>query len=98
MLNSKVNVAIQLLPKVKPEEVYPQIDKAIAIIKQSGIRHKVCPFETVMEGDYDEIMTIVKKIQEICLRDGAEETLVNLKIQAGNNKDILISDKSGKYE
>lgn len=98
MLNNKVNVAIQLLPKVNPDEVYPQVDKAIAIIKESGVTYKVCPFETVMEGDYDEIMKIVKTIQETCLNNGAEETLVYLKIQAGNNKDILISDKTGNYE
>jgi uncharacterized protein YqgV (UPF0045/DUF77 family) len=98
MENYKINAAIQVLPKVAPESVYPLIDKAIEEIQNSGIKYRVCPFETVVEGDYEEIMLLLKKISEKCLHEGADEVLLNLKIQIGRDYDIKISDKMHKYD
>lgn len=93
----KVNVAVQLLPFTEKSKVYPIVDKAIEVIKSSGIKHVVTPFETVLEGDYDAIMDVVKKIQEAAFDAGAENILVNLKIQNSKLADALIEDKTGKY-
>lgn len=98
MHTHRVNVAIQLLPLTKTEKVFPLVDKAIEIIRSSGVKHVVCPFETVMEGDYTQIMNIVATIQEACLNDNAEDLIINLKIHIGKNKDIYISDKTDKYQ
>ncbi len=94
----QVNVAIQLLPLTDKNSVYPIVDKAIEVIKASGIKHVVTPFETVLEGDYDAIMEVVKKIQEAAFKAGAENILVNLKIQNSKTADALIEDKTGKYK
>lgn len=97
MSDYKVNVAIQVLPMVAPDDVYPLVDKAIEVIHASGLKYKVCPFETVVEGKYDEIMNVLKTVQETCMESGAEELLINLKMQIGKNKDIRITDKIDKY-
>ena len=76
-----VNVAMQILPKAKEIDSCEIIDKAIDVIKKSGIKYQVCPFETVMEGTYDEIMEIAKMAQDKCFEIGAEEIIVNFKIQ-----------------
>ncbi len=94
----KVNVAVQLLPFTEKSQVYPIVDKAIEEIKASGIKHVVTPFETVLEGDYDAIMEVVKKIQEAAFNAGAENILVNLKIQNSKSTDAVIEDKTGKYQ
>lgn len=97
MLN-QVNVAFQILPWSKSKHPYEIVDKAIEIIKDSGIRYRVCPFETVMEGQYDEIMDLIKKIQVICLEYGADNIISNIKIQVDKQKDVTIEDKTGKYD
>lgn len=56
-----VNIAIQVIPIAKNKDLYPLVDKAIEVIQQSGVKYQVCPFETVMEGRYDQLMEIVKK-------------------------------------
>ena len=95
---SKVNIALQILPKSKTEDAYSLVDKAIQVIHDSGIKYKVCPFETVMEGEYDELMGIVKRVQDTCLEKGADEMMVYLKIQRNKDRDVSIEDKMEKYE
>jgi uncharacterized protein YqgV (UPF0045/DUF77 family) len=97
MLN-KVNVALQVLPSSKEIHPYDIVDIAIKIIEESGIKFRVCPFETVMEGDYEVIMDIVKKIQIECLNSGADSMISNLKIQVDKFKDVRIEDKTAKYD
>ena len=94
----RVNVALQVLPSSKEKHPYTIVDKAIEIIKNSGIKYRVCPFETVLEGNYDEIMDVVREIQFTCLDEGAEHMISFLKIQVHRDRDITIEEKIGKYE
>jgi uncharacterized protein (TIGR00106 family) len=93
-----VNVAIQVLPQTETKKAYDLVDDAIEVIKNSGLKYKVCPFETVVEGPYDLIMETVEKMQQTCFENGAEELLVYLKIQNRHNADVAIHEKMHKYE
>jgi uncharacterized protein YqgV (UPF0045/DUF77 family) len=94
----QVNVALQVLPTSGTKHPYAIVDRAIEIIHASGVKYRVCPFETVMEGDYDTIMEVVRKIQLECLDFGAESMISNLKIQISRDEDVRMEDKTGKYE
>lgn len=92
-----INAALQILPQTKNNNVYAVIDKVIDIIKNSGITYEVCPFETVMEGEYDKIMEVIKQAQETCFNNGADEVLVYIKIQNRDSEDVHIEEKMHKY-
>lgn len=94
----KVNVALQVLPTSKDKHPYDIVDKAIEVIEASGLKYKVCPFETVIEGDYDQIMDVIRKVQLTCLAEGANHLISFMKIQIDRDKDVTIEDKIGKYE
>ena len=94
----QVNISLQILPNSNSKHPYDIVDKAIEVIKHSGIKYRVCPFETVMEGDYDTIMEIIKKIHSTCLDFGAESCFSYVKIQIDKNKDVTIEDKTNKYD
>lgn len=96
-MKNKVNIALQVLPQSKTKNSYAIVDKAIEVIHNSGIKYQVCPFETVMEGSYDEIMEVVKKVQEICYTEGAEKMMTYIKIQSNAENDVTIEDKMEKY-
>lgn len=98
MIDKKINVAIQVLPRAASIGTYEMVDRAIEVIQQSGLKYVVCPFETVVEGPYDEVMALVKQVQEVVYAYGAEEIITNLKIQTHSNQDVLIGDKIDKYE
>lgn len=92
-----VNLAIQVLPSGKQENIYPIVDKAIEVIQKSGVNYTVCPFETVMEGEYEQLMKIVQEVQQACFNAGADNLITNIKIQQSKNKNVFINDKIGKY-
>jgi uncharacterized protein YqgV (UPF0045/DUF77 family) len=92
----KINAAIQLLPLDSSENKFAVIDKAIALIKESGLSFQVCPFETVVEGESVVIYDLLRAIQETTLNNGCSELLLNVKIHAAN-KDLLFADKLKNY-
>ena len=96
-MNKTVNIALQILPTSKTIHPYTLVDKAIETIANSGLRYKVTPFETVMEGKYDDIMKVVKQAQEACYAAGAESLMTYIKIQSSVG-DVSIEDKMEKYE
>ncbi len=91
-MKHQVHIAIQVVP-VSREHPYPIIDKAIEVIKNSGLEYRVGAMETVMQGDYDRIMNVVKEAQEVCLAGGADEVVVTLKVHARRNGDVSWEEK-----
>ena len=97
-MGNTINLAIQVLPTSGTADAYSLVDKAIEVIQRSGLRYRVCPFETVLEGDYDTVMQVVNEAQQSCFDGGAEELLVNIKIQRRKDRDVHIEEKTGKYD
>lgn len=91
-----VNIALQILPTSTTKHPYSIVDEAIKIIANSGLKYKVTPFETVIEGDYDEVMQIAKHAQEACYAAGADSLMTYVKIQSSKT-DVSIEDKMEKY-
>lgn len=96
-MQNLVNISLQILPNSKNKDSYDIVDQAIAVIEQSGLKYTVCPFETVMEGDYDKIMSVIKEVNLKCLEYGADSIFANIKMQIRKNSDVLIEDKMEKY-
>lgn len=92
----QINAAIQLLPIGAKENKFEIIDKAIALIQESGLHYKVCPFETVVEGHSDAIYALIHKIQVETLGSQCNELLINIKIHAAT-RDLSFSEKLEKY-
>jgi uncharacterized protein YqgV (UPF0045/DUF77 family) len=92
----QINAALQLLPLVTDEHRYAVVDKAIALIRKSGLNYQVCPFETVVEGSPDAVYSLIKQIQTEILQMGCEELILNIKIHAAN-RDLSFSEKLEKY-
>ncbi len=92
----KINAAIQLLPIGAKENKYELIDKAIALIHNSGLNYKVCPFETVVEGSTESVYKLIQSIQTETLKHNCEELLINIKVHAAN-RDLSFNEKLEKY-
>ena len=88
------SVAIQVLPKVNSdEEVIRIVDEVIAYIKSTGLNYFVGSCETSIEGDYDELMDIVKECQKIAVRAGAKSVSAYVKINYRPEGDVLTIEK-----
>ena len=88
------SVAIQTLPEAKDdEELIRIVDEVIAYIKRTGLKCYVGPFETAIEGDYDELMDIVKECQHIAVRAGAPSVLAYIKVDYRPEGDVLTIER-----
>ncbi len=97
-MENNIHLAIQIIPlKTNQQNLYSIIDKAIDVIDQSGLTYQVCAMETVIEGKYDQVMAVAKKAQEIAMKEGAEELIVNIKLHIRKDGDVTWSEKMEKY-
>lgn len=88
------SVAIQVLPKVNDdEEVIRIVDEVIDYIRSTGLHYYVGPCETSIEGDYDQLMDIIKECQKIAVRAGADSVSAYVKINYRPKGDVLTIER-----
>lgn len=88
------SVAIQVLPQVSSdEEVIRIVDEVIDYIKSTGLKYYVGPCETAIEGDYDQLMEIVKNCQLIAVKAGAPKVSSYVKISFAPEGGVLTIDQ-----
>ena len=93
---ANVNLSLQVLPVVPDNEIYYVVDQVIEMIKATGLKYVVGPFETSIEGELDELFEIVKKAQTICTDLGAERVVSIVKIDY-KEEGVTIDEKVSKY-
>ena len=91
-----VNVSLQVLPVVPEDRIYPVVDKVIELIAASGAKYEVGPMETTMEGEYDQLMDVVREAQELCVREGAARVVSVVKIDYKPGG-VTMAEKVGRY-
>ena len=93
------NVAIQVLPGVQDDdEIVRIVDEVIDYIRSTGVNYYVGPCETAMEGDYEELMDIVKHCQYIAIKAGAPNVMSYVKITyKPDGEELTIERKVSKH-
>ena len=94
------SIAIQVLPEAENDlQLCQRVDAVIDYIKSTGLSYYVGPCETSIEGDYDELMDIVKECQHVAVRAGAPKVSAYVKIVYRPEGEILtIDQKISKYQ
>lgn len=92
----QTNVGLQILPFSKEKGSYELVDKAIEAIQQSGVKYEVDALETVMEGELDDLLEIVKRTIYATVDAGADEVAAEVKIHF-RPQGTSIEEKVGKY-
>lgn len=98
MHNHTINAAIQLLPIVQDRHPYGWVDEAIAVIKDSGIKHEVGPFATVIEGSYIDVMNVVHAVNQKLVELNCSEWITSVQIQIRSNGPITGEEKTAKFQ
>ena len=56
---------ISMWPMDKGESVSPYVAQVLDVIDRSGLPYKLGPLGTCIEGEYDEVMAVVKQCFEV---------------------------------
>ena len=92
-----INASIQIVPIVQDRHPYLWVDDCIEIIRQTGIRYEVGPFATVLEGNYEEVMQVIRSVNEFLYSKGCSEWITNLQIQIRSAGPVTGEEKTGKF-
>ena len=57
--------------------VSSHVAKAAKIIDESGLDYRINPMATVVEGEIDEVLDLIKKCHQVVMED-AERVLINV--------------------
>lgn len=96
----KCAVAIQYLPMdaTSDEETCRIVDEVIAYIDSTGIDYYVGPFETTIEGTYEQCMEVLRSCQMVGAQAGCAHAMTYAKIEYRSEGDVMSTDrKIGKY-
>jgi uncharacterized protein YqgV (UPF0045/DUF77 family) len=94
MTDHNIALGIQIIPLRTEKHAYDLIDEAISVIQNSGIKHSITPFETVMEGKYDDLMSIAAQAQKAVIDAGADECLIYYRIHIRTTGDVSFEEKN----
>ena len=90
----KASIALQVLPLSQGIDRIAVIDQVIAYLQTQGVAMVVTPFETVLEGEFAELMRILKEALEVA-GQGADNVFANVKRNIGEI--LSIDEKLEKY-
>jgi uncharacterized protein (TIGR00106 family) len=74
-------VEVSVVPLGRPDTSLSDfIARAIAVLRESGLPYDLTAMGTIISGDLDEIMAVVRKMHECCFEAGAPRVLTTVKI------------------
>ena len=92
-----VMIEFSVLPVGTGVSLSPIIARVLEIVDKSGVTYKINPMGTVLEGSWDEVMSIVKQCHTEAMKD-AERVVTSVKIDDRKGKEIRIKKKIESLE
>jgi uncharacterized protein (TIGR00106 family) len=90
-------VEFTIIPIGAGSSLGDQLAEALKIVDASGLPYKVNPMGTVVEGEWDEIMKLIKKCHRTVMKH-AERAVTTISIDDRKNKHRRIEEKVKSIE
>lgn len=86
-----------IIPIGSGSSIGNQLATALKIVDESGMSYKVNPMGTVVEGDWEEIVALVKKCHDEIMKK-EERVLISITIDDRKGKPNRIEEKVSSIE
>jgi len=90
-------VEFSIIPLGKGASVSIVIARVLKIVMDSGVKYKANPMGTVIEGEWDEMMELVKKCHDEAMKD-ADRVVTSIKIDDYKGKGYRLEKKLESVE
>ncbi len=90
-------VEFSVVPVGTGVSISPHIAKVLRIVAESGLPYKANPMGTVLEGEWDTVMTVVRKCHDVVMKD-SERALTTITIDDRKGKESRIQKKLESVE
>lgn len=85
-------VQLSILPISEERHLAEPIAKAVKIIHDSGLEYRLTPMGTLIKGEWQEVMAVVRKCHE-AVREDFDRVKTHIKIDDVKDRDISFDDK-----
>jgi len=92
-----VLLEFSMSPLGKSESVGKYVSRSLEIIDQSGVEYRLNPMGTVLEGEWDDVMDVVRKCYE-CMRKDCNRISCTIKVDYRKGKNGRLSGKVASVE
>jgi uncharacterized protein (TIGR00106 family) len=92
-----VLLEFSMTPLDKGESVSEYVSRSLEIISQSGVDYRLNPMSTVLEGEWDEVMGVVKQCYEKMSSD-CKRITCGIKIDYREGKSGRLESKVASVE
>jgi len=92
-----VMVEFSVVPVGKGVSLSTVVARVLGIVAKSGVRYKANPMGTVLEGSWDEVMSVVKNCHDEVMKE-AERAMTSIKIDDRKGVDSRIEKKLASVE
>ncbi len=92
-----VLLEFSMTPLDKGESVGDYVARSLDIVDKSGLDYRLNPMGTVLEGEWDEVMDVVKKCYERMSQD-CSRISASIKIDARRNQSGRLAGKIDSVE
>ncbi len=86
-----------IVPMGKGTSVSPIISRVLKIVAESGVSYKANPMGTVLEGDWESVMGLIRRCHEEAMTD-SERVITNIRIDDRRGGGQRIEKKLGSVE
>ena len=90
-------IEFSVIPISAGESMGNQIAKVLKIVDESGLPYKANPMGTVIEGNWDEVMTIIKKCHQEVIKS-SPRIITSISIDDRPGKPNRITEKLKSVE
>ena len=90
-------VNFSIVPIGKGRSLSTQVAEVLRIVSESGINYKLHAMGTILEGDWDKIMNLIKKCHKRILKD-SDRVLTTITIDDHKGRTGRISGKVSSVE
>ena len=92
-----VLLEFSMSPMDKGESVSSYVSRSLKIISESGVDYRLNPMGTVLEGEWDEVMAVVKQCYEK-MRSDCKRITCSIKIDYRHEKKDRLETKMSSVE
>jgi len=90
-------VSFSVIPMGSSSSVGDKIAEILKIVDSSGLPYKINPMGTVVEGEWDDIMKLIKKCHKTIMKS-VERTITTISIDDRKGKTRRIDEKVTSVE
>lgn len=84
---------ITIIPVGVGSSVSDYVAEALRIVERSGLKYKLTPTSTVIEGDLGQLFSVIKRMHESAFNKGAPRVVTVIKIDDRRDKSITMDYK-----